>query len=156
MMRNTINELIRDPGISYIYGTGRADPRAWMPGGPAARAEALRAQLEGQAFTAVVGNIGSMAGLTREEGNRLLQGYTTAIDKNIGTKDAIKAWERVLNQLDAAEERAYAAAGQKRPKPETLTLPPTAISKLRQGVNTTFGNGQIWTLGPDGQPMRVK
>lgn len=35
------------------------------------------------------------------------------------------------------------------------TLPPEAVSKLKEGVITTFGNGQDWTL-QGGQPKRVK
>lgn len=27
---------------------------------------------------------------------------------------------------------------------------------LKSGVHTTFANGQVWTLGPDGQPQRVR
>lgn len=27
---------------------------------------------------------------------------------------------------------------------------------LKPGVHTTFANGQVWTLGPDGQPQRVR
>jgi hypothetical protein len=34
-------------------------------------------------------------------------------------------------------------------------LPPQAASRLREGYETTFGNGQVWTMR-SGQPVRVK
>lgn len=34
-------------------------------------------------------------------------------------------------------------------------IPPAAKSRLREGVQTKFGNGQVWTL-VEGQPTRVK
>lgn len=35
------------------------------------------------------------------------------------------------------------------------TLPPEARARLREGAETTFGNGQVWTLR-GGQPVRVR
>jgi len=41
-------------------------------------------------------------------------------------------------------------------KPDTKeSLPAAAISKLKEGQNTTFNNGQVWTL-KNGKPVRVK
>lgn len=41
--------------------------------------------------------------------------------------------------------------------PEQITLPPEAKAHLKEGVNTTFKNGQIWTIDPaTKQPKRVK
>jgi hypothetical protein len=42
------------------------------------------------------------------------------------------------------------------PPPPQEALPPEAVAQLKPGVNTTFANGQVWTLGPNGQPQRVK
>ena len=52
------------------------------------------------------------------------------------------------------------------PKKTASSLPPPpkrgAVSDapppaaLKKGVHTTFANGQTWTLGPDGKPVRVK
>ena len=33
--------------------------------------------------------------------------------------------------------------------------PPEALRHLKPGRNTTFGNGQTWTMGADGKPQRV-
>lgn len=35
------------------------------------------------------------------------------------------------------------------------TIPPAAAASLKSGKVTKFGNGQSWTLGPDGQPLQV-
>jgi len=35
------------------------------------------------------------------------------------------------------------------------TLPPQALSALKEGMHTTFGNGQVWTL-QNGKPARVQ
>lgn len=35
------------------------------------------------------------------------------------------------------------------------TLPPQALAQLKDGLHTTFGNGQIWTL-QNGKPVRVQ
>jgi len=39
--------------------------------------------------------------------------------------------------------------------PATPSLPTEARSRLKEGTNTTFGNGQTWTL-KNGQPVQVK
>jgi hypothetical protein len=41
------------------------------------------------------------------------------------------------------------------PKPSKETLPDSARAQLREGVNTTFANGQTWTL-MDGKAVKVK
>jgi hypothetical protein len=38
---------------------------------------------------------------------------------------------------------------------QKVNLPPQAIKQLKQGQNTTFGNGQVWTLDSNGQPIQV-
>jgi hypothetical protein len=35
-------------------------------------------------------------------------------------------------------------------------LPPEAMQHLKPGRVTRFGNGQRWTIGPDGKPKRVE
>lgn len=48
----------------------------------------------------------------------------------------------------AATPAATAAGG--------TTLPAAARAQLKPGVNTTFSNGQVWTLDSSGNPKRVK
>lgn len=38
---------------------------------------------------------------------------------------------------------------------QAITLPDVAQKSLKQGTVTTFGNGQMWTLGSDGKPKQV-
>lgn len=40
--------------------------------------------------------------------------------------------------------------------PAEIKLPEAARSKLKKGVHTKFGNGQIWTLGDDDEPQQVQ
>lgn len=45
------------------------------------------------------------------------------------------------------------------PKPGAalpVEIPPEAIGALKAGKPTTFQNGQVYTLGPDGKPQRLK
>jgi len=41
------------------------------------------------------------------------------------------------------------------PAAPTTALPANAVSSLKEGIKTTFGNGQVWTL-KDGKPVQVK
>ena len=41
------------------------------------------------------------------------------------------------------------------PKKAKSTLPQSARKRLKQGVHTEFGNGQVWTL-QNGEPVRIK
>jgi Phage P22-like portal protein/LAGLIDADG-like domain len=41
------------------------------------------------------------------------------------------------------------------PTSDEATPPPEALRHLKPGRNTTFGNGQTWTMGKDGKPQRV-
>jgi hypothetical protein len=54
---------------------------------------------------------------------------------------------------DATAPTASAAAPNAKPAPAVSTTPP--VSKLKEGVATTFGNGQTWTL-KNGKPVQVK
>jgi hypothetical protein len=53
-----------------------------------------------------------------------------------------------LATLAAFQQQEKAAA------PPAAVPPPEAIAKLKEGVITTFGGGQLWTL-KDGRPVRV-
>lgn len=64
-----------------------------------------------------------------------------------GQKDAITA--RMANAGPAG------GGGAKPASPGTVTLPAAARAQLQEGHNTTFGNGQVWTLR-NGEPVQVK
>lgn len=49
-----------------------------------------------------------------------------------------------------------AAAADTKSAASAATIPPAAAAALKSGKVTHFGNGQSWTLGPDGKPVQVK
>ena len=53
------------------------------------------------------------------------------------------------------ETAPIAGSNQPKPKADKNTLPESARAQLRENVNTTFANGQTWTL-MDGKAVRVK
>lgn len=100
----------------------------------------------------------------------------SALPKKIGDRpnpkydaqvNAVKTAAGNFSALDTDAHNAYrnylASVGQRpaqqaaKPKPNAVqqTLPPHAAASLKEGVHTTFGNGQVWTL-QNGQPVRVK
>lgn len=102
--------------------------------------------------TAGVGGINTqrnILGMRLREVNRVLD------PKNLGTYseediNAAKA-ERteILRQLNE-----LGVPGQPKPSAAPSSAPPANL--LKKGVNTTFQNGQTWTLGADGKPKQVK
>lgn len=85
----------------------------------------------------------------RRDGKDPLQLYNYQSPDYIGNK--IGAFQRSLDQI--IKDRVNAVrAPQTQPAP---TLPDVARSRLREGSNTTFGNGQTWTLR-DGKPVQVQ
>lgn len=67
---------------------------------------------------------------------------------------------RQLQDQKGVIERSFKQHGLEIPPSNTLTPPPgglpaAAKSQLKEGVNTTFGNGQVWTL-KNGQEQRVQ
>ncbi len=71
-----------------------------------------------------------------------------------------QAYEKYKSGLDSVATRNKVKLDPTFPPPvnratEAAALPPAARSQLKEGHNTTFGNGQIWTL-KNGQPARIK
>jgi hypothetical protein len=58
-----------------------------------------------------------------------------------------EAWEKTT--------RAEYRKSNPTPAAPTTALPANAVSSLKEGIKTTFGNGQVWTL-KDGKPVQVK
>jgi hypothetical protein len=59
-----------------------------------------------------------------------------------------------------SEQESGAAPAQQQPAPnapaqQQAILPPAAVSALKEGQQTAFANGQVWTL-QNGKPVRVK
>lgn len=95
------------------------------------------------------------------------KGVATVSDKN-HARDLINSamsegqLDAALNVMQLEMETALGAAraGSGRQKPAEATapavsLPAAAAAQLKEGVNTTFGNGQTWTL-QNGKPAQVK
>lgn len=68
-------------------------------------------------------------------------------------KEHYQNWARVMQMADAAEGGGAPAGGGWGGPAGGGGAPPA--SKLKEGVQTTFGNGQVWTL-QGGQPKRLK
>lgn len=68
-----------------------------------------------------------------------------------------KRRKEILNEERATplEQEPGAASGAKPAAQQQTTLPPTAVSVLKEGQQTTFANGQVWTL-QNGKPVQVK
>lgn len=67
--------------------------------------------------------------------------HITAQVKELG--GAVQTLEKMLEKPSSGDQ-----AGESE-------LPPEAVQHLKQGRNTRFRNGQTWTLGQDGKPMKV-
>lgn len=102
--------------------------------------------------TAGVGGINAqraILNLQLREVNRVLD------PKNLGTysekeiEDAKVEREQIIKAI-----RELGDSGRTQPTPAPSSAPPANL--LKKGVNTTFQNGQTWTLGADGKPKQVK
>lgn len=62
-----------------------------------------------------------------------------------------------VGDLDEEPTPPPAPTGRRQPAPRTASAapPPAALQQLKEGANTTFSNGQVWTLR-GGTPQRVK
>jgi hypothetical protein len=104
------------------------------------------------------------------EATRLYRQLPTAPSvERAATKDINEAWRKekyTVDYIEAPNKEAYErewrakwrqqnpnAAPAAAPAPAASSTPP--VSKLNEGVATTFGNGQTWTL-KNGQPVQVK
>jgi hypothetical protein len=64
--------------------------------------------------------------------------------------------EILREELDRPSEQDSSATPEAKPAAQQqTTLPPDAVSVLKEGQQTTFANGQVWTL-QNGKPVRVK
>ena len=103
-------------------------------------------------------------GATREENARERAAGRMTTDpialKAAREKDAAgldkRRKEILKEELDRPSEQDSSAASETKPAAQQqATLPPAAVSALKEGQQTTFANGQVWTL-QNGKPVRVK
>lgn len=69
--------------------------------------------------------------------------------------------QTIMEYMNTPQGAAQPPAGtQPTPLPTSDTPPPEAYDRLKSflkmGTNTTLNNGQVWTLGTDGQPKRLR
>lgn len=85
---------------------------------------------------------------------------TSLADEYRSKKINEMAQEIILNNQRAASAQPRPGAGAGTATPAAPAndggLPAAAQAQLRSGVNTTFSNGQVWTLDSSGNPKRVK
>jgi hypothetical protein len=124
-----------------------------------------------------VGKAVSAGALTQKEGQDLLDtlkgGLTPALKRERITKtaqllhDKIDEYQTKFNESapssavkvptlispKAAQSYDYIQSGGKSVAQQPQNAPP--VNLLKEGIHTTFGNGQVWTL-QNGQPVQVK
>ena len=91
---------------------------------------------------------------------RLLAGQLGGLRRQYETATGAKNFEDMLSpeakqELESLPE-STGAGRQTNAAPAAVPIPAQAASQLRQGTITTFGNGQRWTLGADGNPTQVQ
>lgn len=143
-----------------------------------AKLEAQRAKSEGEHQAAMArvatlqasleAKMSNMGGSVQERNTNIINSANHTIT-TLGEKPrdpaAAKAWQE---QFDAATELRKMAMDELRQKkggssgdatpsaePKAIALPPSALSQLKEKVQTTFANGQVWTL-KNGKPVQVK
>lgn len=81
------------------------------------------------------------------------------VDSGAGTEaDFVNRLSRSPTALKIYQDARTRAMGGSSPNsagPSSGSLPKEAQAQLKEGVHTTFGNGQVWTL-KNGQPMQVQ
>lgn len=92
-------------------------------------------------------------------------GFLQGADKKAAQDEAVAARDQAMKKIEAwrSKIKGGGAAGSSfddrfKGEPEqtqTQGPPPETIKQLKEGVATTFGNGQVWTL-KGGQPVQVQ
>ena len=164
-------ELLNEGYVTYLEEAGQAQYRIRQGAETAAAGQGV--QLAGQAVTLEGQKQNARATVIREwndmkmtdpirrEYNRL-----ASQDRQNGTNLAEEFKQRQITAgvnsiLGVAQTPAQPGPGTGAPPPSTpaagvATLPPAARAQLKAGENTTFSNGQVWTLDGSGNPKRVK
>jgi hypothetical protein len=106
----------------------------------------------------IVADVETKMAATEEKAKANFNTHIGAQIREMGA-DTAALMQALENPPAAAEGGAPAAAtggdGSNPASADEATPPAQALSHLREGRNTTFANGQTWTLS-NGQPVRVK
>jgi hypothetical protein len=85
--------------------------------------------------------------------NNLLNALDARLDASTGVPFPLQEVQGKIKFKNASERMKYYADVTTGGDGGNVKIPP--VNKLRQGIHTKFGNGQIWTLR-NGQPVQVK
>ena len=99
---------------------------------------------------------GTQAAFVRmfEKGTLTDQDIARARKLNVSlTDDADVAWKKINGLIEFTQELQSRFVGGQSKGGEKI--PASARKKLKEGIKTEFGNGQIWTL-QNGEPVRLK
>lgn len=137
-----LSETLRGPLREDIVGPG-----------PMTEAEQrLLGQVTGGGATGIKSAVELLA-MYRRQAERKIQNYNRQREK-LGSYDPTVS--DLYESFDLPSGRPNRPVpAPPAPAPSASSLPPQAVAKLREGVQTRFGNGQIWTLR-NGQPVQVK
>lgn len=125
-----------------------------------ARVATLQASLEAK--------MSNMGGSAQERNTNIINSANHTIT-TLGEKPrdpvAAKTWQEQYDAatelrkmaMDELRQKKSGASGDATPsaEPKAVALPPSALSQLKEKVQTTFANGQVWTL-KNGKPVQVK
>lgn len=129
------------------------------------RAEGKHAEADEEikSYNALSGSTAGVGGINAQRNilNVELREINKVLDpKNYDATDDEKAVAKDRKAEILEELKGLRAPGTPKPEPKpkpgapALATPPASM--LKQGVNTTFKNGQTWTLDKDGNPKQVK
>lgn len=97
--------------------------------------------------------IGLLASKMDALGEQYKTGMGTELDQSqIMSPHALQVFAKISG---LPGDQVAPGATSKPGQPAAGMLPPQAVAQLKDGHDTTFGNGQVWTLR-GGQPVRVK
>jgi hypothetical protein len=100
--------------------------------------------------------LGDFVLLNNKEWKEFAAKYPSMKDARTAWVDAYKRDALPIELLPSAvPSTAPAATPAPAPAPAAATSTPP-VSALKKGMDTTFSNGQVWTLDNDGKPKRVK
>jgi hypothetical protein len=154
--RGTLETLMKGGFDPTSYGSGVA---TWAAGTPLRGAVSENAQLWVQAVNEISNNAlryKSGASIQEQEaGREIEQNIPKPGDKPGVVRAKLATIKRIEDGLAAAAGpanwRTKGAATTGKPS----ALPAGLVSRLKEGKQTTFGNGQVWTL-QNGKPVQVK
>ena len=164
-------ELLNEGYVTYLEEAGQAQYRIRQTAETAAAGQGVQLAAQGVAQEGQRQNARAtvirewndmkMTDPIRREYNRL-----ASQDRKNGTNLAETFKQQQITAgvnsiLGGAQTPAQPGPGTGAPPPSTpaagvATLPPAARAQLKAGENTTFSNGQVWTLDGSGNPKRVK